>query len=105
MQVDEAAATDAVVSLLKPGGRLLLLTGNADEPAERGPERLRKEDLKAAFGARGLECEEIAAFRFDPTEAYRRQEHFDQPPLGWRSVWRRPIRFSSSPDGTTSVYL
>ena len=90
-KVDEAAATEAVVSLLKPGGRLLLLTGNADEPAERGPERLCREDLEVAFGSRGLECEGIDAFRFDPTEAYRRQKEFDQPPLGWRSVWRRPM--------------
>ena len=89
-KVDEDAAADAVCSLLAPGGRLLLLTGNADEDAERGPERLRREDLDRAFATRGLVCEECEPFYFDMTDAYRRQTQFAKPPLGWRSVWRRP---------------
>ena len=87
-KVDEDAAAAAICSLLRPGGTLLLITGNADEPAERGPERLSREDLERAFASRGLICEECVAFRFDPTDAYRRQP-FAEPPLGWRSVWRR----------------
>jgi SAM-dependent methyltransferase len=88
-KVDEDAAAASVVSLLKPNGVLLLMTGNADELAERGPERLTREDLDRAFASRGLICEACAAFRFDWTEAYRRQP-FSEPPLGWCSIWRQP---------------
>ena len=90
-KVDEAAAATAVCSLLAPGGRLLLLTGNADEEAERGPERLSREDLDRAFATRGLACEECEPFYFDMTDAYRRQTQHAKPPLGWRSVWRKPL--------------
>ena len=88
-KVDEAAAAAAMVSLLKPDGVLLLITGNADEAEERGPERLTRADLDRAFATRGLVCEACEPFRFDWTAAYRRQP-FPKPPLGWCSVWRRP---------------
>lgn len=87
-KVDEDGAAAAVVSLLRPNGLLLLLTGNADEPEERGPERLTRQDLEKAFVTRGLSCEACEAFRFDWTDAYRRQPQAE-PPLGWCSVWRR----------------
>jgi SAM-dependent methyltransferase len=99
-KVDEAAAAAAVCSLLAPGGRLMLLTGNADEPEERGPERLSREDLDRAFATRGLVCEECVPFRFDMTDAYRRQAHAE-PPLGWRSVWLRP----EQPDAVSTSSL
>lgn len=90
-KVDEAAAASAVSSLLKPNGVLLLLTGNADEPTERGPERLSREDLDRAFVPLGLVCEACESFHFDWTAVYRRQAEFTEPPLGWCSVWRRAV--------------
>ena len=90
-KVDETAAAVAICSLLKPNGVLLLLTGNADEPAERGPERLTREDLDRAFASTGLVCEACEPFRFEWTAAYRRQTEFSEPPLGWCSVWRRRV--------------
>ena len=41
-KVDEQRAAQAYAALLRSGGTLLMLTGNADEPAERGPERLKR---------------------------------------------------------------
>jgi len=75
--------------LLRPGGRLLLLTGSTNEPTHRGPEPLSREEVLEAF--RGwLVCEEIAATHFDWTPTYKRQGLPD-PPLGWISVWTRPL--------------
>ena len=36
-QVDAARAAAVYADLCAPGGTLLMLTGNADEPYERGP--------------------------------------------------------------------
>ena len=87
-KVDEAGAAAALASLLRPGGRLFLLTGNADEPHERGPERLTQAELQAALEPAGFTCEECVSFMFDQTDAYRKQPYHG-PPLGWRSVWCR----------------
>ena len=66
-----------------------MLTGNANEAAERGPERLTRDEVLAAFDGTPLICEQIEETRFEWTEAYRRQG-FDQPPLAWKSFWHRP---------------
>jgi hypothetical protein len=96
-KVDRVAAALAYESLLRPGGTLLMLTGNADEPVERGPERLTRAEVQAAFDGTELRLERLEAFRFEWTDAYRRQP-FDEPPLGWLSVWTRraPVPFVAS---------
>ena len=86
-QVDPAAAAAFYAARLKPGGVLHVLTGNADEPEDRGPVRLSRAEVEGAFPA--LVLERVDAVRFDETAAYARQP-FDSPPLGWRSIWRRP---------------
>ena len=93
-KVDRVGAALAYESLLRPGGTLLMLTGNADEPVERGPERLTRAEVQAAFDGTELRLERLEAFRFEWTDAYRRQP-FDEPPLGWLSVWTRraPVPF------------
>ena len=91
-QVDVAAAGAAVASVLRPGGTLLLLTGNSDEPDERGPVRLSRENLIDGLTPAGLEMVSCEPFHFDMTEAYRRQKEskgYEQTPLGWKSVWRK----------------
>jgi SAM-dependent methyltransferase len=88
-KVDKQAAARVYAALLRPGGVLLMLTGNANEDAERGPERLTREEVLSAFDGTPLKCESLEETRFDWTEAYRRQTLFDEPPLAWRSVWRR----------------
>ena len=88
-KVDPDRAAAVYGELVAPGGTLLLLTGNADEPAERGPEILTEAEVRSAFDGTALRCESCTAFRFEWTSHYRRQV-FEEPPLGWRSVWRKP---------------
>ena len=46
-RVDARRAAEVYARLLRPGrGVLLMLTGNADEPHERGPERLTREEVR-----------------------------------------------------------
>ncbi|KAH8045848.1 thiopurine S-methyltransferase [Aureococcus anophagefferens] len=87
--VDEAAARAFYGALVRPGGRLMVLCGNADEPDERGPVRVARADVERAFDGTGLVLEALSPFRFDATAAYARQD-FTEPPLGWRALWRRP---------------
>ena len=87
VKIDARAAALAYRRLLRPGGVLLMLTGNAEEEAERGPERMTQEGVLSAFDGTGLVCVSLRRFRFEWTETYRRQP-FDEPPLGWQSVWR-----------------
>ena len=88
-KVDAALAARVYEALLRPGsGKLLLLTGNADEATERGPERLTKAEVLGSFDGTSLVCEDLQPFRFEWTATYQRQEHAE-PPLGWRSTWRR----------------
>ena len=87
--VDEAVAKDVYASLLAPGGIALVLTGNADEPEERGPVRLTRDEVLHMFDDTALECEHLEAARFDPTPHYERQKEHDLPPLAWVSRWRK----------------
>ncbi|CAJ1329275.1 unnamed protein product [Effrenium voratum] len=88
-QVDAAAAARAIAGLLAPGGTMLMLTGNSEEEASRGPVQLSREQVLHAFDGTGLVCKELTSTRFDWTETYRRQP-FEDPPLGWLSVWTKP---------------
>ncbi|CAJ1329274.1 unnamed protein product [Effrenium voratum] len=79
----------AIAGLLAPGGTMLMLTGNSEEEASRGPVQLSREQVLHAFDGTGLVCKELTSTRFDWTETYRRQP-FEDPPLGWLSVWTKP---------------
>ena len=86
----EAAAVRAVAELLKPGGLMLVLTGNDAEPP-CGPAVLSKTELLAAFtggeGGKGLfELVAVRESRFDPTPAY---DKLPRPPLSWECLLRR----------------
>ena len=91
-QVSIVAAGAAVAGVLRLGGTLLLLTGNADEPEERGPVRLTRRELEDGLVPAGLELVSCDPFFFDETEAYRVQAEergLARPPRGWRSLWVR----------------
>ena len=64
----------ALATVLKAGGRLLLLCFSDEEPGEQGPRRISRADLIAAFGA-GWRIESIEPTRF-ATRA-------DMPELGF----------------------
>ena len=73
-----------MVSCLKPGGYLLLLTGNASEP-EVGPTTLSENEILIAFSE--LQCVwRYGDSRFDMTEFYRQ---LVQPPLAWCFLFRK----------------
>lgn len=84
--VDEVAAVQAMASLLAPGGILLCLTGNAEEP-EVGPVVLTRAEITHAFEGSGLfEIVSLKAGRFDPTPVY---ETLERLPLCWELIARR----------------
>lgn len=75
-------------SLLKPGGLLLLLTGNANEP-EIGPAVLSGEQLLAPLVYSGLVCVFLRQSRFDSTPHY--VDVLGKRPLAWWVVLQRPL--------------
>jgi SAM-dependent methyltransferase len=88
---DDAAAQaqlpQLLYSLLKPGGLLLMLTGNANEP-EVGPAVLSGQELLAPLLEAGLECVLLRQSRFDATPYY--VNVLGKRPLAWWVVLQRP---------------
>ncbi|KAF8060018.1 iccD [Scenedesmus sp. PABB004] len=74
--------------LLRPGGLLLLLAGNAAEPAAGGPAALTAHELLGPLLGAGFELVQLQATRFDPTPHY--EAAFGRRPLAWWLVARRP---------------
>ena len=82
--LNEKAAVEAIASLLKAGGILLVITGNSNEP-EAGPAVLSRAELESAFS--GLfETLDISEDRFDHTPHYGT---LPRRPLAWVGVFRR----------------
>ncbi|GAX75304.1 hypothetical protein CEUSTIGMA_g2749.t1 [Chlamydomonas eustigma] len=85
--VDEAAYLQLLHSSLKPGGLLMLLTGNANEP-DCGPSVLTKQDLLLAFPDSLWEWVFLVQSRFDATPAYVAPGR-DRLPLAWWGLVRK----------------
>lgn len=87
-QVDEARLARTMARLLRPGGQLVIMAGNAAEP-ERNPGLpvLTRTECTAALQAAGLRLEALEETRFDPTPLYG-----DNPPLAWLAIFRKPAR-------------
>ena len=83
-KLDEEGIVGVYRQLLKPGGFLLTLTGNAKEP-EVGPCVLSREELQHAF--REMRVVSVAETRFDMTPTYAK---LAQPPLAWCGVFQEP---------------
>jgi SAM-dependent methyltransferase len=88
---DDAAAQaqlpQLLHSLLKPGGLLLMLTGNANEP-EVGPAALTGQELLTPLIEAGLVCVFLRQSRFDATPHY--VNVLGKRPLAWWVVLQRP---------------
>jgi hypothetical protein len=93
----EAAA--ALSAFLAPGGRLLVIAGNASEPSRlaRGPSMLTREQLLDPFTTSPsadqltgsnlpLRLVSLRETRFDPTPAYG-----SSPPLAWVAIFERSL--------------
>lgn len=83
----EEKLVEVLAGLLRPGGLLLIVTGNADEPEDRGPVRLRREELEKAFAGSSLEFLWLRAERMTATPAYAKSG--SQPPLAWAGLLRK----------------
>ena len=77
-----AAYVETLRKLSKPGTRVLILAGNANEPQHYGPPRVKEADIRRDF-ARGFEIERLEETRFDTTDPNR------QGALAWRILLRR----------------
>ncbi len=62
-------------NVLRPGGRVLLLAGNANEQAEQGPPRVTEQEIRDELG-RLIDFESIREFRFQDAGGV-------DGPLGW----------------------
>lgn len=97
---DEAKAVEAVANMLRPGGLLLVLTGNANEP-EISPAVLTKAELVDAFTAEGMfTVLDVQEGRFDSTPDYDKLPHL---PLAWIGLFRRRTATEDLPPGTMSL--
>lgn len=84
--VDADAAVASISALLKPGGLLLCLTGNDNEP-EVGPAVLSRKQITDAFELSGkFDILSLKEGRFDPTPAYKK---LSKLPLCWELLARR----------------
>lgn len=84
---DRVRYVHGLESVLKPGGRLLLLCFSDQVPGDVGPRRVKKEELHEAFGE-GWEIESIELARFEvrpeTTALFMGEE-----PKAWFMVARR----------------
>jgi hypothetical protein len=84
---DDAKAVQLYHRLLKPGGLIMLLTGNANEPYV-GPNILTQQELLSSFVADGrFECVWVTESRFDTTQHY--QHELRKRPLAWWALLRK----------------
>ena len=78
----EGAAVRAIAEQVKPGGRLLIMTGNAKEKSEPGPPVLTEAELRGAF-VEFFEIEWLRECRFDKVAGD------DGEPLAWLAMMRK----------------
>lgn len=84
-QIDEKKIVESMASVLKPGGYLLILTGNAKEPVVPGPEVLTEEELQNAFKDH-FDLVWIKETRFDPSP---HRTDLATPPLAWCALFKK----------------
>ncbi len=85
--VDRRAYVAALLSVTKPGGRLFLMCFSDEEPHDRGPRRIRQDEIRAAF-ADGWTVESIRPSQFEPNP--QSEETFAEGgPRAWLAVIRR----------------
>ena len=94
----DAELVSVLWALLKPGGVVVLVTGNASPPdpaAGRtveltvGPTRLSLRDIACSFEGHGFAVEVAQESRFDPTPTYVGPDGGCLPPLAWAVTLRK----------------
>ncbi len=87
--VDRARYVRGLETVLKPGGRLLLLCFSDQVPGEVGPRRVKKQELREAF-AEGWEIESIELARFE-TRPETKALFMGEEPKAWLMIARRGV--------------
>jgi cyclopropane fatty-acyl-phospholipid synthase-like methyltransferase len=79
---------EGLATVLKPGGRLFLLSFSDEEPGTQGPRRVSKEELRHAF-AEGWSIESIDPVRFEVRPDLKDMTFSEGGPKAWFVVVRR----------------
>jgi cyclopropane fatty-acyl-phospholipid synthase-like methyltransferase len=74
--------------VLKPGGRLFLLTFSDEEPGTDGPRRVSRQELTDAF-ANGWEVESVEPCQIEISPAFTEVKFSQGGPKAWFAVLRR----------------
>jgi SAM-dependent methyltransferase len=90
--IDESRAVDVLYSVLRPGGRAMVVVGAPLEAGEpvfvNGPPILTQEELLAPFLGRGFELIRIYSSRFNDTPKYSAE--LPHPPRCWVALFQKP---------------
>ncbi len=78
-RVDLPGYLRTVAAVVRPGGKFLLLAGNANEPRDPGPPTVSEAELRGEFAA-DFTVDRLREFRFDAV---------DMQPLGWSCLMTR----------------
>ena len=77
-----------LASVLKPGGRLFLLSFSDEEPGAQGPQRVSKKELHGAF-AHGWVIESIEPSRYEVRPDLKDLNFSEGGPRAWLAMVRR----------------
>eukprot|EP00698_Gefionella_okellyi_P005231 TRINITY_DN14770_c0_g1_i1.p1 TRINITY_DN14770_c0_g1~~TRINITY_DN14770_c0_g1_i1.p1 ORF type:complete len:231 (-),score=22.92 TRINITY_DN14770_c0_g1_i1:366-995(-) len=83
-EVDAGKSCQVYAKLVRPGGMMMVLTGNANEPY-RGPNILTYNELHDSF-AEQFEVLSIVQARYDHSQEFPEPQ---TPPLAWVGLFRR----------------
>ena len=84
---DRISYVAGLTQVTSPGGRLFLMCFSDEEPHDRGPRRIRQEEIRAAF-ADGWTIESIAPSHFQPNPKSN-EKFVDGGPRAWLAIIRR----------------
>jgi ubiquinone/menaquinone biosynthesis C-methylase UbiE len=87
---DRKTYVAGLATVLKPGGKLLLMCFSNEEPGDQGPRRVSKEELHDAF-ARGWQIESIEPARFETRPDFTEFTFSEGGPKAWFAVIRRGV--------------
>ena len=86
--VDRRRYVGGLAQVLRPGGRLFLLSFSDEEPGTEGPRRVSRRELYDAF-AEGWEVESVQPAQFDLNPEFTEVKFSDGGPKAWFAVVRR----------------
>lgn len=84
---DRQSYVEGLATVLKPGGRLLLMCFSDEEPGTQGPRRVSKQELQDTF-AHGWVIESIEPARFQITPDLKDMQFSEGGPKAWFAVIR-----------------